>query len=354
MRIAVITNAYPPEAQGGAGVITAELVALWQASGHEVRVWVRRAEWLKRGLLFRLFGHLFLDRRPSPDCPEIIAWQPDLVVTHNLTGVGWGTGRWFRSAGVPWVHVLHDVQLFEPSGQARADRVTWWQRGWSAWRQMAFGEPTRVVSPTAWLLKAHERRGFKFARAVVLPNPAPESFIPSRTRLDAPWLFIGRLSEDKGADFLLQIIRSHPNESFLCIGEGPLRPAVEVLPNARCLGMLPRVDVQAVLRLARALLMPSRLQENQPTVILEAFSAAVPVIASSLGGVPETVGNGGLVLPLETAAWSRAMSEMSAHRGAWSQRAAERARSFAPQRVGERWERLFSEVTSLSAAVFPR
>lgn len=349
MRIAVVTNAYPPTAQGGAGIIAAELVALWRASGHEVRVWAGQADWVKRNSVLRLFGHLFSDRRPAASLPEILTWEPDVVVTHNLTGVGWGTGRACVEVGVPWVHVLHDIQLFEPSGQLRADRFTAWQRGWSAWRRRVFGQPTLVVSPTVWLLDAHGRRGFSFLNACVIPNPAPESLSPLPIRSESPWLYVGRLSEDKGADFLLEIARRHPQERFVCIGAGPLRRDLEVLSNVRCLGSLSRSDVQKMMCEARGLLMPSRLQENQPTVILEAFSVGLPVVASTRGGIPETLGEGGIAADLDPEAWSRALAEISSRWTFWSERSRARAAFFDRRPVRAQWERIFSEVSALSS-----
>ncbi len=348
MRLAVITNAYPPAAQGGAGVIAAELVELWRASGHDVRVWDRRAAWLKKSPIWRLFGHLWQDLGPSTDLADVLAWQPDLVITHNLTGVGWGTGKAVRAAGISWIHVLHDVQLFEPSGQIRTDQVTRWQCFWAGWRSRALGRPTRVVSPTAWLLEAHARRGLSFSEASVIPNPAPEvaeSSTPERT----PWIFVGRLSEDKGADFLCLLAHAHPEDTFLCVGDGPLRAQLACLPNVRCVGALARSEVQAALLEARGLLMPSRLQENQPTVLLEAFSAGIPVIASSQGGIPETVGAGGIVAELTLPAWARALEEVAAQPFVWRERSRLRAKAFSRDTVRARWEVLLSETTEPSS-----
>jgi glycosyltransferase involved in cell wall biosynthesis len=42
---------------------------------------------------------------------------------------------------------------------------------------------------------------------------------------------------------------------------------------------------------------PSRVQENQPTVILEALAAGSRVIASNVGGVGETLGQAGWLIP---------------------------------------------------------
>ncbi|MFH1430064.1 MAG: glycosyltransferase, partial [Candidatus Uhrbacteria bacterium] len=62
-------------------------------------------------------------------------------------------------------------------------------------------------------------------------------------------------------------------------------------PRERC----QRLDADGVARtLAHAdvLVVPSLCDENQPSVILEAFAHGVPVVASRVGGIPELVDDG--------------------------------------------------------------
>lgn len=342
MRIAVITNAFPPNARGGAGQVAAALVELWRESGHEVRVWESYAGWLKRGPLVRLFGHLILDRGAAAFHSEIEAWKPETVITHNLTGVGFATGKKLQRKGIRWIHVLHDIQLFEPSGQLREDRVTLWQRFWTIVRRLTFGQPDLVISPTQWLIDAHVRRGFRFAKTQVIPNPAPG---PAKDMgwgeiSRAGWLFVGRLSEDKGANLFLELARAYPNELFICIGDGPLRSEIASLKNVLCRGQLQREDVQLQMLTSFALLMPSRLQENQPTVIVEAFSSGLPVIASSQGGIHETLGGAGIVADLNLESWQTAFVQMKGEHEMWKGRATERAEEFSREGVKQKWERV--------------
>jgi glycosyltransferase involved in cell wall biosynthesis len=50
--------------------------------------------------------------------------------------------------------------------------------------------------------------------------------------------------------------------------------------------------------ITRITLLPSLWWENQPLVAIEAMINGIPVIGSDRGGIPETVGNGGILLPL--------------------------------------------------------
>jgi glycosyltransferase involved in cell wall biosynthesis len=63
------------------------------------------------------------------------------------------------------------------------------------------------------------------------------------------------------------------------------------------------------------LLLPSIGYEGQPRVVLEAYAAGVPVLASDVGGLPELVedGRSGFLLPWgDPNAWTAAMQKLLA------------------------------------------
>ncbi len=345
MRIAVLTNAFPPDARGGAGQIASDLASLWREDGTEIRVWTERAAWTKKHALYRLIGHLFLERVRPACLTELADWNPDVVVTHNLTGSGLlAVGRWFGARNIPWIHVLHDVQLFEPSGCIYTDAVTWWQRAWSQYRRVFFGTPTLVISPTRWLLEAHHARGwFTQVPSRVIVNPAPTRSAKVSSKQDS-WLFVGRLDAAKGADVLLEVARACPQEAFLVIGEGPLREWLAREPNVRCVGQQSRAEVLTALSHAEGVLVPSKVHENQPTVILEAFAYGVPVITSCVGGIPETVEKAGLVLPLETARWVETLSLVREQKSALQEASRQQYANFSRERVMDGWRQVFQEL----------
>jgi glycosyltransferase involved in cell wall biosynthesis len=70
-------------------------------------------------------------------------------------------------------------------------------------------------------------------------------------------------------------------------------------PRVRLREALAPADVVATLSGFDALLVPSRLRETGPLVVLEAFAAGIPVIAASSGAIPERVRDGvdGLLFP---------------------------------------------------------
>jgi glycosyltransferase involved in cell wall biosynthesis len=115
-------------------------------------------------------------------------------------------------------------------------------------------------------------------------------------------LSVGRLSSEKGHMDLVQAFSrivgmARPSRLRLVIvGDGPERPRVERC--CRDLGLTGLVtltgqqeDVNPYYGIADVFVLPSR-SEGCPNVLLEAMAAGVPVVATQVGGVPETVTNG--------------------------------------------------------------
>lgn len=114
---------------------------------------------------------------------------------------------------------------------------------------------------------------------------------------DGPLLFVGRLTADKGVDLLLDAWAGTPEMPILeVVGDGPLHDEVgaAAASNGRVVsaGRLDRAAVRARMEAARALVFPSRWYEGQPMTILEAFAAGLPVIAASIGSLPDLVRDG--------------------------------------------------------------
>lgn len=108
-------------------------------------------------------------------------------------------------------------------------------------------------------------------------------------------LFVGRLTETKGIDTLLQAYERNACDlpPLRIAGDGDLAPrvreAAENDPRIVYLGPLSKEAVVEEMGRARALVFPSVWYENFPVTIVEAFARGLPVIASRLGALPEIV-----------------------------------------------------------------
>ena len=159
----------------------------------------------------------------------------------------------------------------------------------------------------------HIRAGFPADRITVKPNFA----WPSRRRRGPGeyFLFLGRLVPEKGVATLLRAWARIDTELVIA-GDGPDAPQLraQAPSNVRFLGPVESARVVDLLTRARAVVVPSVWYEAAGKVVLEAYAAGVPVLASRIGALPEFVEHGttGLLLsPSEPAAWEEGVGILS-------------------------------------------
>ena len=80
-------------------------------------------------------------------------------------------------------------------------------------------------------------------------------------------------------------------------GTGPEEAALRELAgrlgsSAEFLGFRSGADLHALIRGARAVVLPSEWYENAPMSVLESFALGKPVIGADIGGIPEMVEHG--------------------------------------------------------------
>jgi glycosyltransferase involved in cell wall biosynthesis len=361
MKIGIVTNLYPPFARGGAENIIVRTVGELLTMGHEVFVITGQPKQFGKGLtldrssterIYRFFPkNLYFsldDYRWA--VPARIIWhlldalewssakrvgkilrneRPDVVITHNLKGIGLRVPEVIRRLDIPHVHIVHDLQLIYPSGLLIAghEHKRWWSRPiyslYQLYCQREIGNPQAVISPSEYLKAAYLKAGFFKRTAVeVLRNPLPSagSIVPRPPQRQPGPLnlfYIGQLAGHKGVDFLLEAFQKLPMDArLLIVGDGPLRGHVETAATAdkriRYLGFLPSQELSKFFSGVDAVVVPSLCYENSPTVIYEALSAGVPVIAADIGGVGELVRageNGYLFKPGNQEDFLRCVSE---------------------------------------------
>ena len=108
------------------------------------------------------------------------------------------------------------------------------------------------------------------------------------------FLYVGRLSEDKGVPTLLRAAAVAPGPVRIA-GSGPLSTLVDAAAVTGDLEALGRLDKNAVfdqLRRAIAMVLPSVWYEGLPVAVLEAYATGTPVIASGIGSLAEIVEDG--------------------------------------------------------------
>ncbi len=153
-------------------------------------------------------------------------------------------------------------------------------------------------------------QGWPTPRVHHLPNFAPDLRGAAPAALPTPpgapvVLALGRLHRNKAFDVLIRALPSLPGVHAVIAGEGPERKALEAL--ARRLDVTDRLhllgwrtDQAALLAAATVMVCPSR-HEPLGNVVIEAFSAGIPIIAADAAGPVEliTSGRNGILVPKE-------------------------------------------------------
>jgi glycosyltransferase involved in cell wall biosynthesis len=168
-----------------------------------------------------------------------------------------------------------------------------------------FDRVTKYLAVSGFVRRKYVEAGWPEDRIEVKSNFAWES--PMRGGPGRYFLYLGRLSPEKGVATLLAAWR-RSSARLLVVGDGPEAQALRggAPANVEFRPTVSPAEVPALIREARALLLPSLWYEAQPRVILEAYAAGVPVLASDLGALPEAVGDdSGLLVPAgDVDAWS--------------------------------------------------
>jgi glycosyltransferase involved in cell wall biosynthesis len=179
---------------------------------------------------------------------------------------------------------------------------------------------------------------------------------------------IGRLDPIKGFTYLIEACRmlTERGMSFSCeiIGEGPLRAQLErqirsggLSARVRLLGALSQTQVREALSRSEVFVLPSVQtedgnQDGLPVALMEAMALGLPVISTSVSGIPELVcdGESGLLIPPKDArALAEAMTRLLAdaalrERLSREGRARARARHDVAASAARMQEVFFSEV----------
>lgn len=364
-----ILQVFSPGSFGGAeSVVTALAVGLARR-GHElVAAATIDADGTEPGVLARLREEGVASpvvrvpaRRYDVERRELVRigrdFRPHVVHTHGYRSDLVGSSA-ARAIGAPVVTTVH--------GYTRGD---WKNRLYEHLQRLALRRFDAVVAVSDALAEdLRARRGE--LRLVTIRNGwiapgRPLARDEARGRLglsgDDPVVgWVGRLTPEKGCDLFLEAATrlDGPEARFSILGDGPERDALrarfrdlERRGRVRWHGAQP--DAWALLRAFDLLVLSSRT-EGTPIVLLEAAHAGVPVVATSVGGVPDVLGEEGgwLVSPGRPDALAgtvaRALADPEEGRRR-ARRLAERVRRrFDAGRWVEAHERLYRRVRAAS------
>ncbi len=339
MKICLINNLYPPYHRGGAERVVETQVQEFLAAGHDVFVITTKPLCLsspyqgepegyrdepKRVYRFypvNIISYYHLGRLPSIlralwrlldtfnfhsyfKIKKILRVEkPDIVYTHNLTGLGLLIPRLIKKMNIKYIQTMHDVVAVRPSGLLLfgVEQENFFIKGWAWLNRWLYGSPDEVRFPSDWLKKYYGAHNFfpHSQKEVVRNFPISTTNLLANKQLKSTgritFLYIGQIEAHKGILFLIKTLNELLVTSYelLVLGSGSQLESAKQLaknnPRIHFLGYQPPEKVREYIQQADYTIVPSLCYENSPTVIFESLSAGVPVLASNLGGIPELI-----------------------------------------------------------------
>lgn len=317
-RVLVVHNGYQ-QAGGEDAVVEAE-TSLLRERGHAVLELRRHNDELKEiGALSALQQTLWSRRSYADVATALREYRPDVVHVHNTFPLVSPSMYWAcASAGVPVVQTLHNFRLACPQAMFLRDgkscesclsrlplpavrhrcyrgsraqsaavaAMLSVHRGLGTWRRKV----TRYIALNEFCREKFRAAGLPPARLTLKPN-----FVDAAACTHGPrsgFLFVGRMSEEKGIATLAHAWREPELPRLTGIGDGPQVALLQGVPGVTLLGTQPAAVVRSHMERAMALVLPSVCYESMPRTLVEAFAAGLPVIASRAGPLAELVDEG--------------------------------------------------------------
>ncbi len=329
MNIAIINNLYEPWSRGGAEKIAKLQYEGLSTQGHRVitislrpyfstinntnehyylfSVFLVLNKIPKVGRLFWHFFDLFNIIQTIKILKILKKEKISTVITHNLTGLG-KISAYFIAKRYRHIHVLHDINLLHPSGLMYLQQEKILDSQSAKWYQninkFFFTKTDVVISPSEWLLYLHIKYNFfsSIKQKKVIANPVEKiNFKEKKTsNNNINFIYVGHMAEHKGVGLLLKawqtVLKNTKidscNISLQIIGRAENKKILRQLNDTPQLDYLGELSYKKLVRYyqnADCLIMPSLCYENSPSVIYEAATYGLLIIAANLGGAGELV-----------------------------------------------------------------
>jgi starch synthase len=337
MKIGIITNEYPPNVYGGAGVhveyLSREMAALNNGE-HSVRVLCFGSQKQEGNLsvagVDAAYTYAYTDERHKKFLDTVLkdvvmagtAGQVDVVHCHT----------WYSHFAGLLIKQLYEAPLvltthsLEPHRPWKVEQLGTAYKGSSWIEKTAYENADGVVAVSESMKKdVHELYKVPYEKIRVIHNGIDlkqykrnmDRDMLDKYKIDrnAPYiLFVGRITRQKGIIHLVNAIKyiNSGHQIVLCAGAPDTKEIAQEMEDAvakvkkesknRIIWipeMVPKEDVIALYSQASLFVCPS-VYEPFGIINLEAMACETPVVAAKVGGIPEVVvpGETGLLVPI--------------------------------------------------------
>jgi len=230
-------------------------------------------------LVLPFYGYRYL-KQIHPDI--IHSHSPDLGFTISLPA---------RVLGIPVVNTCHGVSFTDNNLSLLKRCAEIFFLKYSGFARIITVDRTSIA-----ILQQHGISNVEY-----IPNGVDPDFwkredsVVTGNKSKTRFLFVGRLEEEKGLIYLIEVVRrlKSDREEFIVqfVGDGSLRPHLEKLVDTYGLGdyiqfkgILHQKELKKVYNYSDIFILPS-LHEGMPLTLLEAWASGLPVIITKVGNI---------------------------------------------------------------------
>lgn len=319
MRIAVVHSFYSTAAPSGENTVVQMQVEELRKAGHDVQLFDVRTDDVSDRPYYKISTALNVATGAGKDpSAKIRQFNPDVVHVHNLFP-NFST-NWLKDCTFPVVATIHNFRpvcaagtlfragetctLCPDHGQhhslihgcykgSRAATLPLTIRNAGGLRRDAIlSRADELLFLSERSLRTFVQFGLAPDRCSILPNFVPADRAAAGNE-SGPWIYAGRLTEEKG---ILDLLAAWSMQTPLkVLGGGPCLEKARTLagPKVQFTGPVSHDVVLRELTGAVGLVLPSKWAEGLPTIYLEALSVGLPIITRAGNSAADDVADHG-------------------------------------------------------------
>lgn len=325
LKILVLNTLYPPNVVGGAELSVETLVEMLRIEGFDTRVISSNPDETKssfstvNGSVYFKYSNIYWSFDGKYHGWKAVFWhvidsynllgffrvrkciknfKPDVFITNNLQG--FSALSWLAAyrQNTPVIHILRDYGLIsiDPSmTKHKNNRLVKLFNFMMRWHYHKLARKlTYLTGISNFVLQAHlEKIKLPTVKSKTIYNGItcnPFTYMNRECKSKIRIGYIGRLSEEKGVQWLLaniDLLQLNFDFSITLAGTGPLEKKLkEQYPKHKFIG---KVKQREFFEKIDLLVVPSQWDEPFGRIIIEAYSFGIPVVYACRGGIPELI-----------------------------------------------------------------